>query len=222
MPVDSLGKVACGFYWTEGIRGLGWAVDGVPTLKGGSTIGIPSPPAIVLPSGEVVTPDIRDAERLQGFEEDWTLPALRATKKGGRWKLVGNAVTVDVAEWVGRRLRNPSAAGREVDGEPLRQTAAWPKVAWNVGEGRFMANVSAFPKAARGLPLQDFLQFPTRPLSAKATAGFLHRTKKGTLRFPRGFIQTLERHLDRMLLLDSSGGMRTLAEPKELRRSWAR
>ena len=34
---------ACGFYWTEGIRGLGWAVDGVPTLKGGSTIGIPSP-----------------------------------------------------------------------------------------------------------------------------------------------------------------------------------
>src|SRR5262249_20157701 len=32
--------VACGFYWTEGIRGLGWAVDAVPTLKGGSTIGI--------------------------------------------------------------------------------------------------------------------------------------------------------------------------------------
>ena len=30
----------------EGLRGLGWAVDAVPTLKGGSTIGIPSPPAI--------------------------------------------------------------------------------------------------------------------------------------------------------------------------------
>src|SRR5581483_5114241 len=36
----------CGFYWTEGLRGLGWAVDAVPTLKGGSSIGIPSPPAI--------------------------------------------------------------------------------------------------------------------------------------------------------------------------------
>jgi len=36
----------CGFYWTEGLRGLGWAVDAVPTLKGGSTIGIPSPPAL--------------------------------------------------------------------------------------------------------------------------------------------------------------------------------
>src|SRR5207248_8666113 len=39
---------ACGFYWTEGLRGLGWAIDAVPTLKGGSTIGIPSPPAIWL------------------------------------------------------------------------------------------------------------------------------------------------------------------------------
>src|SRR6202044_1167011 len=26
----------CGFYWTEGIRGLGWAIDAVPTIKGGS------------------------------------------------------------------------------------------------------------------------------------------------------------------------------------------
>lgn len=26
---------ACGFYWTEGNRGLGWAVDAVPPLKGG-------------------------------------------------------------------------------------------------------------------------------------------------------------------------------------------
>ncbi len=43
--------VACGFYWTEGIRGLGWAVNAVPTLKGGSTIGIPSPPAILFPVG---------------------------------------------------------------------------------------------------------------------------------------------------------------------------
>ena len=36
-----------GFYWTEGLRGLGaGGRDATPTLKGGSTIGIPSPPAI--------------------------------------------------------------------------------------------------------------------------------------------------------------------------------
>ena len=40
-----------GFYWTEGLRGLGWCRDGVPTLKGGSTIGIPSAPAVWIPGG---------------------------------------------------------------------------------------------------------------------------------------------------------------------------
>ena len=66
-PSTSLSTHAHGFYWTEGIRGLGWARDAIPTLKNGSTVGIASPPAILLPSGRVVTPDIRDAERLQGF-----------------------------------------------------------------------------------------------------------------------------------------------------------
>src|SRR5262245_10374675 len=71
---------AHGFYWTEGVRGLGWAVDAVPTLKNGSTLGIPSPPAILLPTGEVIKPDIRDAERLQGFPQDWTKPAERVAR----------------------------------------------------------------------------------------------------------------------------------------------
>src|SRR5439155_6074663 len=91
-PQDSSGY-ACGFYWTEGIRGLGWAVDAIPTLKGGSTVGIPSPPAIRLPIDRIIlTPDIRDAERLQGFSADWTLPALEGdtVRKGARWRLVGN------------------------------------------------------------------------------------------------------------------------------------
>ena len=83
-------NLLCGFYWTEGLRGLGWAVDAVPTLKGGSTIGIPSPPAIWNPKdGSITTPSITDAERLQGFEPDWTQPALMcrvcAKDTGGSW-----------------------------------------------------------------------------------------------------------------------------------------
>ena len=74
--------LACGFYWTEGIRGLGWAVDAIPTLKGGSTIGIPSPPAIWMPDGLVGTPDLRDAERLQGFPAGWTA-AIPTTHEQG-------------------------------------------------------------------------------------------------------------------------------------------
>ena len=91
-----------GFYWTEGTRGLGWAVDAIPTLKGGSTIGIASPPAVWrIADSSVITPDIRDAERLQGFPADWTVSLGHDRRAlGKRWKLVGNAVTTGVAEWM--------------------------------------------------------------------------------------------------------------------------
>jgi DNA (cytosine-5)-methyltransferase 1 len=87
---------AHGFYWTERTRGLGWGPDCVPTLKNGSTVGIPSPPAILLTNGVIVTPDIRDAERLQGFRANWTKPAESVGRASLRWSLVGNAVTKPV------------------------------------------------------------------------------------------------------------------------------
>jgi DNA (cytosine-5)-methyltransferase 1 len=188
---------ACGFYWTEGIRGLGWAEDGVPTLKGGSTIGIPSPPAIVLPNGEIVKPDIRDAERLQGFEADWTLPAAAVVKRGHRWKLVGNAVTVDVAQWIGERLRSPGPVV-VASGQRLRPGRAWPKAAWNMGDGRHEVDASEWPCVRPRTELHRFLQFQPEPLSVKATAGFLERTTRSSLRFPDGFLDNVREHLARM------------------------
>src|SRR5450759_2234589 len=122
---------ACGFYWTEGLRGLGWAVDAVPTLKGGSTIGIPSPPALWDPrDGSITIPDLRDAERLQGFDEGWTAPAAEVSgvRQSHRWKLVGNAVSVPVAEWIGRRLIHPT--GDAPEGTQLQRGVAWPRAAW--------------------------------------------------------------------------------------------
>ena len=71
-----LDKHGHGFYWTEGTRGLGWASDAVPTLKVGSSVGIPAPPAILMPDGRVITPDIRDAERLQAV-----FPGLDAARR---------------------------------------------------------------------------------------------------------------------------------------------
>jgi DNA (cytosine-5)-methyltransferase 1 len=188
-------ETACGFYWTEGLRGLGWAYDAVPTLKGGSTIGIPSPPAIVLTTGEIVKPDIRDAERMQGFEVDWTVPSDTVQRPGHRWKLVGNAVTVDVAEWIGRRLAEPGHYDPRGD-ELLYRTGAWPRAAWGMGDGkRFVPAISAWPLRRESPPLEEFLHFPTQPLSAKAIAGFYSRTRKAKLRFPPGFIALVEQHL---------------------------
>lgn len=189
--------VACGFYWTEGIRGLGWAVDAVPTLKGGSTVGIPSAPAILLPSGEVVVPDIRDAERLQGFPSNWTKPAENVARAGSRWKLVGNAVSVPASTWVGKRLLQPGIV-LDLPHARLRSTR-WPTAAWNVGEGRVSVDVSEWPMRRPHSALATFLRFPARPLSARATSGFLRRTERSGLNFPTGFLDALRTHESKML-----------------------
>jgi DNA (cytosine-5)-methyltransferase 1 len=196
---DRPSGVACGFYWTEGLRGLGWAVDAVPTLKGGSTIGIPSPPAIWTPKGEIVTPDVRDAERLQGFPEDWTRPAVDGLRlrQGVRWKLVGNAVSVPLATWIGRRLLGGPHPYRR-DDPVLRWDESWPDAAWNDGKVVHRSPASMYPVRHKPRPLTAFLRHPPRPLSARATEGFLSRARRSSLRFPPGLLDVVERHLARV------------------------
>ncbi|WNG63200.1 DNA (cytosine-5-)-methyltransferase [Archangium gephyra] len=197
-PLDWTRGRSFGFYWTEGTRGLGAAVEAVPTLKGGSGLGIPSPPAIVLPDGLIVTPDIRDAERMQGFDVDWTLPAEKVARSGHRWKLVGNAVTVDVAQWLGERLMMPGEYDGAADVPLAPGTSPWPRAAYNVSGERFVATCSAFPRLIARPPLYEFLKYPKRPLSEKATRGFFSRIQKSSLRFPQGFREVVRAHLERM------------------------
>ena len=60
-----------------------------------------------------------ECERLQGFPDDWTSERAELALEGNEWKAtgkvvkqadgprykqMGNAVTVNVAEWLGRRL----------------------------------------------------------------------------------------------------------------------
>jgi DNA (cytosine-5)-methyltransferase 1 len=46
--------------------------------------------------------------------------------------------------------------------------------------------------------LAKFLRYPVAPLSERATAGFLERTSRSTLRFPDGLLDAVEAHLSRM------------------------
>lgn len=187
---------ACGFYWTEGIRGLGWAVDAIPTLKGGSGLGIPSPPAIHFPGGFIGTPSLRDAERLQGFDAGWTAAAEKAGLGRARWKLVGNAVSVPVAQWVGERLLEP--VRYDASGDSALTSSRWPAAAWGrKGEVR-CADWSPWPVHHEYRHLADFLIDDPTPLSKRATAGFLERTQRPEtrLRFPEGFLEDVARHLE--------------------------
>lgn len=197
LAVTDLDARAHGFYWTEGVRGLGWAPDAIPTLKNGSTVGIASPPAILFPTGEVVTPDIRDAERFQGFPEDWTKAAEEVGRASLRWSLVGNAVSVPVAEWLGSRLVEPGRYDLLRDSE-LPADGRWPKAARFDGIRRHAVAINSYPLWKTRPALTEFLHHAGKRLSARATRGFLSRTERAALRFADGFQDRLREHLHRM------------------------
>lgn len=189
---------ACGFYWTEGIRGLGWAVDAVPTLKGGSTVGIASPPAVWLPDGRIVTPNIKDAERMQGFSAGWTESALQVSKAGFRWKLVGNAVSVPASEWIGHRL---AEGGKAVDFRvrTFDSGKKWPVAAFGgPGQRSLGVDISMWPVNVFPQSLESFLKEEPKLLSLKATSGFIARLKSGSLKYPPEFLSALEKHAEAM------------------------
>jgi DNA (cytosine-5)-methyltransferase 1 len=193
-PADRYWSDTCGFYWTEGVRGLGWAEDAVPTLKGGSTIGIPSPPAIWVKdarrSRRLVVPGIEDAEALQGFERGWTSGIAGPRALGTRWKLVGNAVTVGVSRWVGERLAEPGSCVAETT--PLADGVPWPTAAHGSRGRAFRVDVSEYPRPEPYQHLSEVVDLgAASSLSQRAIEGFYRRTQRSTLRFDPAFIDDL-------------------------------
>ena len=192
LPEDHTGK-PCGFYWTEGVRGLGWAVDSIPTLKGGSTIGIPSPPAVWMPDGRIVTPSITAAEQLQGFDAGWTETASEVTRKSHRWKLVGNAVTVDAAEWIGRSLVKRPTSHNLLANEYLHTDRSWQPAGALIDGERLAVRASHFPIRYPTPSLTRYLDDAV-PLSHRAVAGFNKRLFNSRLRYPAEFGEALRDH----------------------------
>lgn len=202
--VDDYAGDAFGFYWTEGKGGLGWAVDAVPTLKGGSTIGIASPPAIWLPTHDtgrdMVVPTIEDAEVMQGFTRGWTdvptLDAKGARRTGTRWKLVGNAVTTRIAEWLAGRVAKPGDVICEV--EPWNQTK-WPLAAAGSPGRVERVHASEFPILRPYEHLREIVDVTTAPtLSPRAIAGFHNRLRQGNLGWHPGFREAVAANDDHL------------------------
>ncbi|MGH8899817.1 MAG: DNA cytosine methyltransferase [Egibacteraceae bacterium] len=199
-PEESYRSDAFGFYWTEGLRGLGWARDAVPPLKGGSTLGIPSPPAVWVPRAEagrrLVTPSVTDAEQLQGFPPEWTAAACNGRGRGPRWKLVGNAVTVGVARWVGDRLARPGRYDSSKDRE-LARADRWPHAAWGRDGRRWAAHASLWPRHDSYRHIGDLMDLhAAEPLSRRAAAGFWERMNRSQLRFVEDFRLDVKEHVE--------------------------
>jgi DNA (cytosine-5)-methyltransferase 1 len=188
-----------GFYWTEGFRGVGWAESAVPPIKGGSGLGIPSPPAVWIPeTGLIGTIDIRDAERLQGLPVDWTEAAIASSgiKKSARWKVIGNAVCAPVAQWIGERLKSPATPVSTW--KKRTGTDKWPKAAWGNKGSVYEVDASMWPISTPYRHLSDFLEYPLKPLSYKATAGYYQRALKCPYRLSDWFLDDVKKHLDKM------------------------
>ncbi|OWJ63671.1 DNA (cytosine-5-)-methyltransferase [Inquilinus limosus] len=189
---------ACGFYWTEGNTGLGWAIDAIPPLKSGSALHIPSPPAIWLPEARaIVTPAIEDAERLQGFPAGWTdVEGYDPKAKRRRWRMVGNAVSVEMSEWIANRLAMSHPVHDTGELVELPEQGGWPSAAWGQPNGpRSRANVSEWPVERPRQHLAAFLEHPTARLSNKAAGGFLKRLVASSLRYEVAFRADLEHHI---------------------------
>lgn len=187
-----------GFYWTEGKRGTGWSPDAIPPLKGGSTVGIPSPPAVWdRDSGGFTQPGIEDAERLQGFPPGWTQPAEGLPRgERSRWMLVGNAVSVPVIEWLGARLAMEAVVlgGR---GSPVASPKEFAK-AGKGGAGRcsqFFSPTREGPSDSRIMTLSEFGIRQPKPLSVRALAGFTSRFEAAPLKKNPEFLRDLRHAL---------------------------
>lgn len=184
-----------GFYWTEGRRGMGLAMDGIPPLKVASGLGIPSAPAVLFPDGEVLTPSIEACEALQGFPRGWTDLNFN-TKRSPRWSMVGNAVSVPAARWLAGRLDSPG----EMLALPTRRLsseATWPDAAYGNSDGHFAVEASERPSNVTAPSIETYRDSSWKLLSARALRGYLSRARDGGLRFPEGFLDALDKALVR-------------------------
>lgn len=186
---------ANGFYWTEGNRGVGWGVGVVPTIKGSTTAGIPSSPAIWIPGAEpdlkFRTPSIESLEMLQGFKAGWT----QAAPTRDRWKLVGNAVAVPVVRWIADGLRAyETLEAVDVDTR-FSKARGWDWAGVSVESGRATGRIPTHPSTGsipRRHSLAKLLQ--TRgsyALSRGAARGFSGRLGRSRLAYDQQFMNDL-------------------------------
>ena len=200
-PLEPQVTKAYGFYWTEGRRGVGWTQNAVPTIKGGSGLGIPSPPAIyVTRRGFAGTPSVEDGERLQGFDPGWTNVEVDGlpVKLGTRWKMIGNAVSVPVSRWLGSQLSLEShePLSNHVGIGPIDRRRPLPRAAFGGNGLWFAADASTHIEVAIHEPVMKFLNDPLKKLSTKALSGYLNRANQTTRRIPERFLRDLTNQLE--------------------------
>lgn len=169
-----------GFYWTEGRTGTGLVSGAVPTIKAGSTVGLGSAPAVFVPNrvglNRIVVPSVEALEVLQGFPAGWTEVAAMAD--GDRTRMIGNAVSVGVGEWLGELLVSEPDSQVALDRRgPIDIREPWPRAGFGNESVAWASEATDRPhKTSPELSLPEILdQYGSEPLSYRAARGCLSR-----------------------------------------------
>lgn len=199
-PQEHVEPKQIGFYWTEGNRGIGWSPEAIPPLKGGSGLSIPSPPALWdRTSRAFFCPSLEDAERLQGFSVGWTAQAVDSGLPDRvRWRLVGNAISIPVAKWIGERIIAAQHVGVQQANLPIARTHQSHNFAWGKpGQAKHTSKLeSEGPAQPIITPISTFELRDLRPLSKRAASGFLTRLLKSSLSPDPDFVTDLASYCD--------------------------
>ena len=185
---------------------------------------------VLLGDGQFGLLRIQDAERLQGLPEGWTEPAavvcashsVSRSREGAehrfetavRWTLLGNAVCVPVARWVGSQLARPyqhKYTGRDSEQFKAMVPNIWPRCAWALhGERRHGdLSVGEYPCYTRFIPLAEFIGGLGPSPSAEALEVWVKRmhTAGWNLHGPlRGLVQRLSAEVQRSMELQPAAG----------------
>ena len=125
------------------------------------------------------------------------LKVIDIAKASYRWRLVGNAVTVDTVKWIAIKIKKPQKYDATND-VPFNFQSNWPKSAWNMGEGVYISKSSLYPQNTEKR-LMDYITHEKHPLSLKATSGFLKRLENGKMKPPYYFANAIVNYMDKLI-----------------------
>ena len=182
------GNELCGFYWTEGLRGLGWADRCDPDFEGWLCSGNSFAAGHLGSSGRLHHHTrYRGCRTPAGFRRRLDRTGSRGAGCSAnasvetRWKRskrARRAVDRGTTAWSERRCaaRPPrfhvALVGRAQHGDTKDVSTRW--------------TYRPFQCRRRTRSLRDFLRFPRTPLSYRAASGFLRRADVSGLRFEEG------------------------------------
>lgn len=181
-----------GFYWTAGTHALNYSEGYIPTLKIGSSIGIPSPPAVHYDN--VVRPiSWQEALKLQGFDHDH----FEGIKPTSIFKMAGNAVAKPVGNFVMDGLAKNILPGtikfQEIQANWLDDGLgeAIPKAGYYDG---IIHSPILKKEQNQSVDLENFLDLSSSArLSYRAASGLLKRLTKSGTYCPPNLLDDLKR-----------------------------